>query len=222
MTQWITDAKGNRCSVEYWGSEKEAQMALNSLVRCTGCTDCFWSVGCSDCTRLTGCRNCTSCVRCSGCQDCFGCTASFQCSDSAGCSFCACCSGCKACSGCCGCTDCVGSTGLHGEVDEDGVKRDPLIVPSIPNIHQTVFAYASQPFALDMADVHRCKTTHCRAGWATTLAGQPGANLENLFGWEFAATLIYEASGFVINPFRFYDSDQAAMADMQRLAEAGR
>ena len=30
-TQWLTDANGNRCSVEYFGSTEVAQAALDSL-----------------------------------------------------------------------------------------------------------------------------------------------------------------------------------------------
>jgi hypothetical protein len=70
-----------------------------------------------------------------------------------------------------------------------------------------------------MADVHTCETTHCRAGWIVTLAGDAGKKLESHFNWELAAMLIYRESGSPINPARFYDSDQDAMADMKRLAE---
>jgi hypothetical protein len=32
--KWITDANGNKCSVEYCGTEKDAQAALDSLKNC--------------------------------------------------------------------------------------------------------------------------------------------------------------------------------------------
>jgi hypothetical protein len=72
-----------------------------------------------------------------------------------------------------------------------------------------------------MCDVHACATTHCRAGWVVTLAGEAGRKLEEFFGWELAAIKIYDAScpGYEINPCRFYDSNEAALADMKRLAE---
>jgi hypothetical protein len=66
---------------------------------------------------------------------------------------------------------------------------------------------------------HTCETTHCRAGWAVTLAGEAGKALEARFNWELAAMLIYRESGSPINPARFYDSNEDALADMKRLAE---
>ena len=71
-----------------------------------------------------------------------------------------------------------------------------------------------------MGAFHTCETTHCRAGWAITLAGEAGKALEAFHNSELAAMLIYSASGYDINPARFYDEDTAAMADMKRLAEA--
>jgi hypothetical protein len=70
-----------------------------------------------------------------------------------------------------------------------------------------------------MSTWHTCSTTHCRAGWVVTLAGEAGKKLEERFNTEFAAMQIYKASGYRINPARFYDSNEAAMADMKRLAE---
>ena len=67
---------------------------------------------------------------------------------------------------------------------------------------------------------HTCGTTHCRAGWVVHLAGDAGYALEHFHNTTLAAQLIYEASGYKINPGRFYDSDTDALADMRRLAEA--
>jgi len=52
------------------------------------------------------------------------------------------------------------------------------------------------------------------------LAGEAGTQLEAFFNTELAAMKIYDAScpGFEINPARFYDSNEAAMADIKRLA----
>ncbi len=66
---------------------------------------------------------------------------------------------------------------------------------------------------------HTCGTTHCRAGWVVTLAGERGAALEARFNTELAAMMIYRESGSPIDPARFYDSNDAALADMKRLAE---
>ena len=71
-----------------------------------------------------------------------------------------------------------------------------------------------------MGNVHACKTTHCRAGWVVHLAGEAGYKLEQFHNWELAAMLIYRESGYHINPARFYDSNEEAMADMKKLAGA--
>ena len=70
-----------------------------------------------------------------------------------------------------------------------------------------------------MDDWHTCDTTHCRAGWVVTLAGDAGKALEAWHDTALAAQLIYRESGYPINPNRFYDSNEDAMADMKRLAE---
>ena len=72
-----------------------------------------------------------------------------------------------------------------------------------------------------MSDVHTCEKTHCRGGWAIALAGEAGHRLESFYNWELAAMLIYDASdpNFKINPARFYDENEVALADMKRLAE---
>jgi hypothetical protein len=66
---------------------------------------------------------------------------------------------------------------------------------------------------------HACGTTHCRGGWVVTLAGKEGKALEEFHGTLLAAQLIYGASGHLINPCRFFDSNADALADMKRLAD---
>ena len=93
--------------------------------------------------------------------------------------------------------------------------------PVIPNIHQAVFAAASTKDALDMSHWHTCDTTHCRAGWVTTLAGEAGKALASKVGTPAAATLIYLASDPKIGKIPdFYCSNADALADMKALAEA--
>lgn len=92
-------------------------------------------------------------------------------------------------------------------------------IPKIPDIHKAVYDAVSKPYALNMATWHSCDTTHCRAGWVVTLAGEAGKKLEKKTSTAFAAQQIYKASGYLISPCRFYDSDEEAMADMKRLAE---
>ena len=87
------------------------------------------------------------------------------------------------------------------------------------NIHQVVYEAASKPGCLDMGNWHKCGTTHCRAGWVVHLAGDAGYDLERFHNTSLAAQLIYRKSGYLINPGRFYDNDEEAMADMKKLAE---
>lgn len=69
-----------------------------------------------------------------------------------------------------------------------------------------------------MATWHSCDTTHCRAGWVVHLAGEAGYALERQTSPLFAAQQIYKASGYLISPVRFYDSNDKAMEDMKKLA----
>ena len=94
-------------------------------------------------------------------------------------------------------------------------------VPRIENIHQAVYAAVTQPNALSMTKWHTCETTHCRAGWVVTLAGEAGKKLEAFHNTELAAMLIYrESADYWINPCRFYDTNEAALEDMRKLAES--
>ena len=96
-----------------------------------------------------------------------------------------------------------------------------LKVPVIPDIHKAVYEAASHPEALEMSNWHTCENTHCRAGWVVTLAGKEGKELEARFDTLSAAMKIYDASdpNFKINPCRFFDDNEVALADMRRLAE---
>jgi hypothetical protein len=51
------------------------------------------------------------------------------------------------------------------------------------------------------------------------LAGEAGYALEAATTTLFAAQQIYKASGYKISPVRFFDSNEAALADMTRLAD---
>lgn len=91
----------------------------------------------------------------------------------------------------------------------------------IPRIHSAVYAAASAEGALNMGDWHTCDTTHCRAGWVVALAGDEGKALEEYWGTPHAAWLIYRASDPGIKAYPdFYTTNERALADMKRLAEA--
>ena len=93
-------------------------------------------------------------------------------------------------------------------------------VPAIENIHQQIYAAASQPDALDMSSWHTCETTHCRAGWAVHLAGEAGAALEFGLGTPAAAALIYLKSDPTLERIpNFHCDNEAALSDMKAMAE---
>jgi uncharacterized protein YjbI with pentapeptide repeats len=100
------------------------------------------------------------------------------------------------------------------------INQDDLQdIPVVPDIHKAIYAAANAPGALDMLTWHTCETTHCRAGWAVTLAGAAGAALENKLGTPAAATMIYLASDPDLKRIPdFHASNEDAMADMKRLA----
>ena len=116
------------------------------------------------------------------------------------------------CNNCVNCSRCSRCSGKIGDATGEAV-----VIPTIENIDQAVYAAASQPEALDMGNWH-CGTAHCRAGWVVTLAGEQGKALEDRFNTELAAMLIYRESGSPINPGRFYGSNDAALADMAKRA----
>ena len=94
------------------------------------------------------------------------------------------------------------------------------MVPVVADIHRRVYEAASHPGAFDMQAWHTCDTTHCRAGWVIHLAGDEGYALAKKTDPVFAAMQIYKASGYEISPVRFFDTNEAALEDMRKLAEA--
>ena len=88
-------------------------------------------------------------------------------------------------------------------------------IPTVPNIDAAILsAVTAKGQSLQMDDWHTCETTHCRAGWAIVLAGEPGRELEKKIGSANAGTLIYLASRPGKNAPDFYASNEAAMADL--------
>jgi len=75
-----------------------------------------------------------------------------------------------------------------------------------------------------MSKWHTCDTTHCRAGWVTTIAGDQGKKLEDYYGPILAAVKIYKVSSSIEVKWalRFFESNKTAMADMKRCAELER
>ena len=153
-----------------------------------------------------GCYDCFRCFRCSDCYDCSDCSHCYDCSD---CYDCYDCSSCSDCSDCSGCSICYDSSG----------KKVDLVIPKIEAIHGKILESVEVTGALNMSEWHTCETTHCRAGWVVTIAGEAGKELAEKTSTEFAAMAIYGASSVIrVRPDRFYDSDEIAMADIRRCA----
>jgi hypothetical protein len=90
----------------------------------------------------------------------------------------------------------------------------------IEGIHGRILEAVSKEGALEMRTWHTCDTTHCRAGWVVTLAGDKGRELEEETSTCFAAMQIYKASSPIrVSPARFYETNTAAMNDIKRCAE---
>jgi len=101
-----------------------------------------------------------------------------------------------------------------------GARGIPDSVPTIPNIDATILAAVEQEGnSLDMSAWHSCETTHCRAGWAVVLAGQSGKLLEDLYGTNAAAALIYAKSRPDKPVPNWLASDEDAMADLRACAD---
>jgi hypothetical protein len=111
---------------------------------------------------------------------------------------------------------------LQGDPDAVAAGQlGPPAIPKIENIHKMVYeAATAKPTSLRMETWHTCGTSHCRAGWVVHLAGEAGYALERFFNTALAAQMIYRESGAPINPCRFFDDNEDALADMKRLAEA--
>ena len=94
----------------------------------------------------------------------------------------------------------------------------PYNAPAIPKIHQRLAEVVNEK-NLEMGDWHTCETTHCRAGWVVTLAGEPGRDLEEEIGTGAAAALIYMASDPELEQIPNWVADnEDALADIQAMA----
>ena len=86
-------------------------------------------------------------------------------------------------------------------------------LPAVPSVEGLVLRVLSlvdaNPDALEMDEVHNCATTHCLAGWAVTLAGPDGAELEKKLGWNAAGALIFHASCGMVPDF--YSTNEGAI-----------
>ena len=73
-----------------------------------------------------------------------------------------------------------------------------------------------QEGSLKMSAWHTCKSTHCMAGWAVTLAGPKGKELEEQYGPHRAGHMIYTAS--IGQTPHFFANDERAMESLKARA----
>jgi Pentapeptide repeats (8 copies) len=103
--------------------------------------------------------------------------------------------------------------------DLRGADLSLIGIPVIPALDSKILAaIESGGGKLNMNKWHTCKTTHCRAGWAITIAGDAGAELEKKIGPAGAGALTYAASYPGQRIPNFYASDDDALADIKARA----
>ena len=90
----------------------------------------------------------------------------------------------------------------------------------LPGLDQMMAVVCLPSGALNMEFWHTCETTHCRAGWAITLAGEDGLKLEAMVGPETAGWTIYKLSRPGVPVPDFFANHTDAMASI--LADAAR
>jgi|688.fasta_scaffold80596_4 hypothetical protein len=82
---------------------------------------------------------------------------------------------------------------------------------------KAVAAAALQPDALQMSNWHTCGTTHCIAGWAIHLAGEPGRLMESMMGPELAGLLLLGTEAHQ----HFYDRNEKALEYLRGVVADG-
>ena len=91
-------------------------------------------------------------------------------------------------------------------------KIDCIEIPTAeqagPLLAQVAAAALATPEALSMGAWHTCETSHCIAGWACTLAGERGKELERKFGPENAGMILLGVEAAT----HFYDDYETAHA----------
>ena len=96
---------------------------------------------------------------------------------------------------------------LHG-ANLSGAAGIPVAVDSGDRLREVAAVATASHEGLYMNLWHTCPTTHCIAGWAIHLAGEPGRLLEEVHGPELAGRMLlgHEAA------LHFHDDDNDARA----------
>ena len=111
---------------------------------------------------------------------------------------------------------------LRGAVLRDAVLTDAVLrgIPTVDNLHSEMLKAIEAGGSLEMVSWHTCETTHCRAGWAITLAGAAGKALESSIGPAAAGALItLRSCPWMERVPNFYANNEAAMVDIKACAE---
>ncbi len=93
--------------------------------------------------------------------------------------------------------------------------------PKISSLDAKILAAIENGGHLKMNNWHTCATTHCRAGWAVTVAGKAGLNLEKRLGTAGAAAALYTSAGLPIPNFYNQNNDKV-LAQIKGAANAQR
>ena len=89
-------------------------------------------------------------------------------------------------------------------------------IPIVEQLDAKILAAIEAGGILEMETWHTCETTHCRYGWAITLAGEAGRVLEGQLGPLTAGALIYWKSAGHIPPYT--GDNDAVLADIRARA----
>ena len=117
-----------------------------------------------------------------------------------------------------------GGAVLTGAVLTGAVLRGAVLTGAeyyrVPQLHTKMLAALDTGGSLEMDAWHTCETTHCRAGWAVTLAGNAGKLLEAQVGPAAAGAFITMAScPWLERVPNFYATNEAALADIHACAQ---
>ena len=118
---------------------------------------------------------------------------------------------------------------LSGAVLSGADLRGAVNVPAAPAIEhldaKILQQIEAKPETFNMQAWHgdddegeACGTTHCRAGWAITLAGKEGKELEEKYGPSLAGALIYTHSRPGKPVPDFFTDNETALADIRKCA----
>jgi len=100
-------------------------------------------------------------------------------------------------------------------------KADLPKIVKVENLFTKIKTAIKEGGDLEMGGWHGCNTTHCLAGWVTTLAGAAGRIAENLVGTSWAAALIINESCPYLGSKvpNFYSKNEEAMNFINECAE---